>query len=102
MNIPFPSVIVPLLISCAIATTSQAACQAGSPEIGDIGPAGESVCEALQHEFPGAEIQLYNRKFLATNHVIISAKIDDKPYSIDYRLDNYNWVKYHGPCLAGL
>jgi hypothetical protein len=102
MNIHFPSVSVSVLASFAIAATAQAACQADAPEIGDIGPDGESVCDALVREFPAAEIQLYNRKFLASNHVIIAAKIDDKPYSIDYRVDNNTWVKYHGPCLAGL
>ena len=102
MNIHFPSVIVTVLASFAIAANVQAACQADDPEIGDLGPAGEFVCDALEYEFPGAEIQLYNRKILATNHVIIAAKIDDKPYSIDYRLDKNTWIKYHGPCLARL
>lgn len=102
MNIHFPFSIIPVLASFAMAGNVHASCRADTPEIGDIGPDGEVVCAALAHDFPRAEIQLYNRKIIAMDHVIVAAQIDDKPYSIDYRLVNADWIKSHGPCLAGL
>ena len=102
MNIHFPYQVLPLLASLTLINAAQAACRPDAPEIGDIGPDSESVCHTLAQEFPSAEIQLYGLKLLSPTHVIVAAKIDDKPYAIDYRLVRADWVKDHGPCLAGL
>ena len=101
MKTQLPFRIVFVLASFTVVGIGHAAFRADEPQIGDLGPDGEYVCETLEKAFPSADIQLYSREILATDRVIVRAKSDVKPYSIDDHLVNADWIKFHASCLVG-
>lgn len=80
----------------------QASCLAHEPEIGDIGPSGDRVCAALERDFPNANIHLFDQSIHSPTNVVFTVQIDGRPFSVEYQLENADWIKSHGPCLAGV
>jgi hypothetical protein len=78
----------------------RAACIADAPEIGDIGPDSERVCTVLDSDFPGAGVRVYDRQIHSPTHVVVLAEVDGETYSVQYRLQKADWVRYTGPCLT--
>ena len=93
--------IIALLASFSVMGVVQATCQADDPEIGDIGPNSNRVCETLHRDFPNATINVVDRKIQTSTDVIVMARIDGKPLSIEYWLVNADWINNPGPCLSG-
>jgi hypothetical protein len=66
-------------------------CSPDKPEIGDIGPSSELVCETLERRFPGVSTAVENRTVLAPDAVKILVSVDGAPGTLDYRLDGFVW-----------
>lgn len=91
-----------LLGTFAVAGVVQASCLADESEIGDIGPDSSRICKTLKQDFPNATIEVQNRNIRSPTKVIVTGRIDGKPFSLEYRLEYADWVRSSGPCLAGL
>lgn len=68
-----------------------AACLTDQPELGDIGPSAELVCQALSLRFPEAELAVENRAIHSPNAVSVEALVNGKPISLSYVLSGYAW-----------
>ncbi|NEX23116.1 hypothetical protein G3480_22925 [Thiorhodococcus mannitoliphagus] len=82
-----------LLILATLPTslTANAVCIKDQPEIGDIGPSSERVCEALARRFPEAAIAIEDRSIRSPTAVSVDASVDGKPISLTYVLSGYSW-----------
>jgi hypothetical protein len=74
-----------------IAVGASAACLNDPPEIGDIGPASELVCNELEHRFPGATLAVEGRSIYSATEVAVVASVDGKPIAMRYELSGYTW-----------
>ena len=92
--------VILLLSSFAAEGVVQASCQAYEQEIGDIGPSGDRICAALESDFPSANIQLLGQKILSSTNAVFNVQVDGKPFTVEYRLENADWIKSHGPCMV--
>ena len=101
MNTPSSPQIILLVVSFAIAGGAQASCRADDPEICDIGPDGNRVCAALERDFPNANIHVYDQEIKSPSNVVVTARVDGRPFSVAYRLENADWTRSPGPCLIG-
>jgi hypothetical protein len=68
-----------------------AACSADQPELGDIGPSAELVCQALSRRFPEAKLAVENRLIHSPTAVTVEASVNGKPISMSYVLAGYAW-----------
>lgn len=70
----------------------RAACLPDAPEPGDIGPDSASVCEVLEHRFPGTALAVDGRSIHSGNWVTVTASVDGRPLRLDYRLTGLTWT----------
>jgi hypothetical protein len=90
-----------LLLSSLVAHgLAQASCRFDEPEIGDIGPDGSRICAALERDFPNASIQVYARRIGSPTDVVITARVNGKPFLVKYTLQRADWIRSFGPCQA--
>ena len=70
---------------------ANATCINDRPEIGDIGPSSERVCETLELRFPDAALAVEDRSIQSPTAVSVAASVDGRPISLHYRLSGYTW-----------
>lgn len=69
-----------------------AACLPDAPELGDIGPASERVCNLLEDRFPGARLTVDDRSIHSPTAVTVSASVNGRRVQLDYRLIGLTWA----------
>jgi hypothetical protein len=94
-NVPGKSIVMikPYLILAILPASlaANAVCMTDQPEIGDIGPSSELVCEALALRFPDAAMAVEDRSIRSPTAVSVDASVDGKPISLPYVLSGYTW-----------
>ncbi len=77
-------------LSLTVSSASYGACQLDSPEIGDIGPGSELVCNMLESRVPNSDIAILDRKIHSPNTVSVIVMMDGKPETLEYKLKRAN------------
>lgn len=80
--------ILPLLPA---AVAAQATCLTDAPEIGDIGPGSELVCDQLGERFTGAELAVEGRSIQSPTQVSVLASVEGTQLRMRYELIGYAW-----------
>lgn len=81
-----------LILSLLLAAVgAQAACLTDAPEIGDIGPGSDLVCDQLRDQFPGAALAIENRVIHSPTGVSVLASVNGAPIELRYDLTGYVW-----------
>jgi hypothetical protein len=80
-----------ILTLLPIAIGANANCVTDAPEIGDIGPGSDLVCNALESRFPGAALAVEGRAIHSPTEVTVTASVDGDPVSLRYELTGYTW-----------
>jgi hypothetical protein len=81
-----------LILSLLLAAGgAQAACLTDAPEIGDIGPGSDLVCDQLRDQFPGAALAVENRVIHSPTGVSVLASVNGAPIELRYDLTGYVW-----------
>jgi hypothetical protein len=80
-----------ILAILPVAVGAHATCLTDPPEMGDIGPSSELVCNGLQHRFPGAALVVEGRSIRSPTEVAVVASVDGKRVSLHYELAGYAW-----------
>jgi len=75
----------------SLAFGAHAACVPDPPELGDIGPSSELVCDRLEHQFPGAPTAVTGRSIHSPTQVSVFASVNGRRVSLDYELFGYRW-----------
>lgn len=70
---------------------AEAACVTDAPEIGDIGPGSELLCDQLQNRFPGATLAVKGRDIHSPSVVSVLVSVDGTPMRLRYDLAGYVW-----------
>jgi hypothetical protein len=73
------------------AVGAQASCLTDAPEIGDIGPGSDLVCDQLRDQFPGAALAIENRVIHSPTGVSVLASVNGAPIELRYDLTGYVW-----------
>jgi len=81
-----------ILALLSIAVGANANCTTDAPEIGDIGPGSELVCNRLTQRFPSAALAVEGRTIHSPTEVRVTASVDGRPIVMDYRLAGFTWV----------
>jgi hypothetical protein len=81
-----------ILALLPIAVGANANCVTDAPEIGDIGPGSELVCNRLTQRFPSAALAVEGRTIHSPAEVRVTASVDGRPIVMDYRLAGFTWV----------
>lgn len=68
-----------------------ATCTNDPPEIGDVGPASEVVCNELERRFPRAALAVEGRSFLSPTQVTVLTSVDGVPLLMRYELSGGSW-----------
>ena len=89
-----------LPLALSVSSISHGACWLDSPEIGDIGPGSQLVCNMLESRFPHSDIAILDRTIHSHNSVSVIVAVDGQPESLDYQLTGADW-KLIAPTLAG-
>jgi hypothetical protein len=98
-----------LLAILTAAFDTNAACLTDPPEIGDIGPSSELVCNALERRFPKAASAVEGRAIHSPTAVSVAVTVDGEPMTLRYGLSGYAWrldetdvrvAGVPGPCIA--
>ncbi len=74
-----------------LALGASASCVTDPPEMGDIGPGSELVCQELTRRFPGAALAVEGRSIHSPTKVSVTASVDGRPILLDYILTGLNW-----------
>lgn len=70
---------------------ANANCLTDGPEIGDVGPDSELVCNELVRQFPGATMAVENRFIHSPTEVTVTASVNGEPISLEYTLAGFTW-----------
>lgn len=70
---------------------AQADCVTDAPEIGDIGPGADLVCDQLQQRFAGSVLAVAGRSILSPTEVLVLAAVDEQQLTMRYELDGFDW-----------
>jgi len=81
-----------ILALLPIAVEAHANCMTDAPEIGDIGPGSELVCNRLAQRFPRAALAVEGRTIHSPTEVRATASVNGRPIVMDYRLAGFTWV----------
>lgn len=71
---------------------SHAICVTDAPEIGDVGPASEYVCDMLDAWIPQANIAILDRTPLSPDSVSILVSLNGHQKFLKYVLSGPRWV----------
>jgi hypothetical protein len=94
-------ILIPALLPVALG--AGAACVTDPPEMGDIGPSSELVCNGLERRFPGAALVIEGRSIHSPTAVSVSASVDGRPTLLRYTLAALTWsITEPGGGTAGL
>ena len=80
-----------ILSMLPVAVSAQAACVTDAPEIGDIGPSSEVVCDQLEGRFAGAVLAVEGRSIHSPTEVSVHTSVDGTPVRMRYELTGYTW-----------
>jgi len=80
-----------LLAILTVALDTNAACVTDPPEIGDIGPSSELVCNELERRFPGAALAVEGRSIHSPTEVSVAVTVDGEPMTLRYGLSAFAW-----------
>ena len=80
-----------ILAILPVAVGANATCLMDPPEMGDIGPSSELVCNGLQHRFPGAALVVEGRSIHSPTEVSVVASVDGKRVTLRYGITGYAW-----------
>jgi hypothetical protein len=72
-------------------TNSYAACLIDEPEMGDVGPASELVCESLAGFSRVGEVKIIDRDILAPDRVSIRVETLGRQIVLGYKLIGMEW-----------
>ncbi len=70
---------------------ANANCLTDAPEIGDIGPGSDLVCNALESRYPGVALAVEGRAIRSPTEVTVTASVDGRPVALHYQLNGYTW-----------
>ncbi|MCG8426454.1 MAG: hypothetical protein MI754_03750 [Chromatiales bacterium] len=82
-------ILIPLALVASSAT--QASCLTDVPEIGDIGPGSDQVCDLLRVTFPAASTAVIDRDVRGNNTVVVKVLVDEQPKFLHYHLIGVEW-----------
>jgi hypothetical protein len=71
---------------------ANATCVTGPPEIGDIGPSFERVCDELERRFPGAALAVEDLDIHSPMEVSVIASVDSRSIPMRYTLEGFSWI----------
>jgi len=77
----------PLLVSFPLYAT----CTLDAPEIGDIGPDSQRVCEQLASQSPQSDIAILDRRIHSPEAVSVMVSVDGQRQSLEYVLRGADW-----------
>ena len=80
-----------VLSTVLIAFDANAGCMLDAPEIGDIGPSSELVCQELEQRFPGSTLAVDGRTIQSPDQVSVQASVNSEPVTLRYSLDGFAW-----------
>ncbi len=80
-----------LILLLPAAAGAQAICLTDAPEIGDIGPGSELVCEQLQTRFRDTALAVESRIIHSPTEVSVLASVHGAPIRLRYDLVGYLW-----------
>ena len=83
--------IISLPLALAFSSVSYGACMPDSPEMGDIGPSSELVCDLLESQIPRTNIAIIDRKIHSPNSVSVIVLRDGQSRSLQYKLKGADW-----------
>lgn len=75
-----------ILAMLPVAVSANASCVTVPPEMGDIGPGSEQVCNELGHRFPRAVLAIQGRSIHSPTEVSVTATVDGRHMGLRYRL----------------
>lgn len=67
------------LSTLLVAFDAGAGCLVDAPEIGDIGPSSELVCQQLERRFPGSTLAVEGRGIHSPETVTVQASVNSEP-----------------------
>ena len=74
-----------------VSVAASAACMPDAPEIGDVGPSSELVCEELLRRFPDATLAVEDRSIHSPTDISVAGSVDGRPVILRYSLNGYSW-----------
>jgi hypothetical protein len=81
-----------ILAILPVALGANATCVTGPPEIGDIGPSFELVCDELERRFPGAELAVDDLAIHSPTEVSVIGSVDGDSMPLRYSLVGFSWL----------
>ena len=92
--------IISLPLALTFSSVSYGACLPDAPEIGDVGPGSELVCDMLESRIPDSNIAILDRKINSPNTVSVIVMLDGQSKTLEYKLKGADWELIE-PILAG-
>lgn len=83
--------IVLLSLALSLSTVVNGSCLPDPPELGDIGPDSNVVCQLLESWLPESNIAILDRNFPAYDTVSITVEVDGRHETIEYKLERADW-----------
>ncbi len=80
-----------ILAILPVALGASATCVTDSPEMGDIGPSSELICNLLERQFPESALAVRGRSIHSPTEVSVVTSVDGRPVSLRYELSGYTW-----------
>jgi hypothetical protein len=83
------------LIACLSFATFEglAMCTPDPPEIGDIGPISELVCQDLEQRYPDSITAVENRTIRSPERVEVLVSVDGESMILGYELEGFVWKR---------
>lgn len=78
-------------LTLAVIPGAHAACLQDSPEIGDIGPSSQLVCDLLEARFTQSDIAILDRKMHSRDTVAVIVAMNGQLQSLEYNLHGADW-----------
>ena len=100
MNAGLFSQIAIAMSASVLLSSANAACLVDQPEIGDIGPASELVCESISNVSTNADIRIVDREIHSPDHVTVRVEHDGKMIGLDYQFAGFQWRYSAGTDVA--
>jgi len=83
------TILLPLTLS--FSSVTYGSCLLDSPEIGDIGPGSQLVCQLLESRFPQLDIAILDRKIHSYDTVSVIVEVNDQHETMEYKLKGADW-----------
>ena len=83
--------VISISLALTFSSVSYGTCLPDSPEIGDIGPSSELVCDLLESQVPDTNVAIIDRKIHSSNSVSVMALLDGQSRTLEYKLKGADW-----------